>query len=405
MSKRYAIVGLVAAGLVLLAVWIARHTYWGEIEVPMPLRGEAARNPVYAAQHFAEALGAHTQRTEGLELPGTDAVIVLRAWSWDVSNTRRERMEQWVEGGGRLVVDRSLLMGSDAFADWSGIHLVVEDAPNEPFQIPDPRVPPPPPCEELIEIGPYGDLAEDDGARTYEVCRFVRGSYFDAGERVEWGLRDGSDDQVVRVAVGKGTVTAINAQPFVRRELFEGDHAALFVAATQLRAGDEVVFLSEEDHTSLLGLIWRNGAPVVVLCAVLLALALWRGGARFGPLTAAADAARRSLAEQIRGTGQFALRFGGGESLRAATERALSEAAAQRIPGYARSAGAERAAALARATGFDAAALERALAPSGPRPPELRSVIALLEAARRKILHDNERAKHGKRFEHDHSRG
>lgn len=403
MNKRYAIAGVVAVGLVLLAVWIARHTYWGEIQVPMPLRGEAARNPVYAAQHLAEALGARAQRTEGLELPGADAVLVVRAWSWDVSNTRRERLEQWVEGGGRLVVDRSLLMGSDAFALWSGIELVDDDEPQEPFQ--DPRVRPPPPCEELTEIGPYGDLSEDDGARTYEVCRPVPRSYFDAGRRVEWGLRDEDDgDQVVRVAVGRGTVTAINAQPFVWRELFEGDHAALFVAATQLRAGDEVVFLSEEDHSSLLGLIWRYGAPVVVLCAVLLALALWRGGARFGPLAASVDAARRSLAEQIRGTGQFALRFGGGESLRAATERALSEAAARRIPGYSRSAGAERAAALARATGFDAAQLERALASSGARAPELRSAIALLEAARRKILHDNQRAKHGKRIEHDRAR-
>src|SRR5204862_5658039 len=110
MNKRRVIVGIVAVGVVLLAVWIARHTYWGEITVPMPWRGEAARNPVYAAQRFAEALGAGTQRTEGLELPGTDAVIVVRAWSWDVSNTRRERLEQWVEGGGRLVVDRSLPM-------------------------------------------------------------------------------------------------------------------------------------------------------------------------------------------------------------------------------------------------------------------------------------------------------
>lgn len=403
MSKRHVIWGIVAAGVVLLAIWIARHTYWGEITVPMPLRGEAARNPVYAAQRFAEALGARTQRTEGLELPDTDAVIVLRAWSWDVSNTRRERMEQWVEGGGRLVVDRSLLMGSDAFAHWSGIELVVDDEPQEPFQAP--REPPPPPCEELTEIGPYGDVPEDDGPRTYEVCRPVPRSYFDAGRRVEWGLRDEDDDQVVRVAVGRGTVTAINALPFVGRQLFEGDHAALFVAATQLRAGDEVVFLSEEDHSSLLALIWRYGAPVVVLCAAWLALALWRGGTRFGPLEAAADSARRSLAEQIRGTGQFALRFGGGEPLRAATERALSEAAARRIPGYSRSAGAERAAALARATGFDAAALERALTPSSARAPELRTAIALLEAARRKILHDNQRAKHGKRIEHDRARG
>jgi hypothetical protein len=36
---------VVAVGLIALIVWVARHTYWDEITVRAPPKGEAARNP------------------------------------------------------------------------------------------------------------------------------------------------------------------------------------------------------------------------------------------------------------------------------------------------------------------------------------------------------------------------
>jgi hypothetical protein len=206
----------------------------------------------------------------------------------------------------------------------------------------------------------------------------------------------------MRVPVGRGSVTVINAAPpFRRRSLFEGDHGWLFVAATQLRRGDDMHFLSEEDHPSLLALVWLRGGPVVGLALALIALLLWRGGVRFGPLAAPQQAARRSLAEQIRGTGQFALRHGGGESLHAACVRALEETAQRRIRHYANLPPGERAAALARLTGFDGDVLADAMhhrhhADSG-RSHDVRRAIARLEAARRHILMEHTRSSHGTR--------
>ena len=118
-------------------------------------------------------------------------------------------------------------------------------------------------------------------------------------------------------------------------------------------------FLSEDDHPSLLALLWIYGSPVVVLALAAIALGLWRNSARFGPLVNEPPTARRSLAEQIRGTGQFALRYGDGESLHAASLRALTEAATRRVPGYARLSPSDQAAALARLTGFDRDAFSR----------------------------------------------
>jgi hypothetical protein len=201
---------------------------------------------------------------------------------------------------------------------------------------------------------------------------------------------------VARVRVGRGSVTSVNGDPFRARRLFDGDHGWLLVKAAELRPGDEVHFLSEGDYPSLLALTWQRGEPVVILSAVLVAFLLWRGGIRFGPLAAPEPTARRSLAEQIRGTGHFALHHGGGGSLHAASVRALDEAARRRIAGYEQLPATDRTDAVARLTGIGAAALAAAVFnPRARRPHELRATIALIETARRRLIVNEARSSHG----------
>jgi hypothetical protein len=224
-------------------------------------------------------------------------------------------------------------------------------------------------------------------ANQFTVCDFELASHLETTRKRSWALADGAELQALRVAVGRGSVTVINAAPFHGQNLFQGLHHRLFVVATELRRQDEVHFLTEDDHPSLLALLWMYGSPVVVLGLTALAFGLWRNSARFGPLVNEPPLARRSLAEQIRGTGLFALRQGDGESLHAATLRALTEAATRRVAGYAHMSPAERAAALAALTGFDRDAFTAAAHHAGLRTPsELRHTIAFLETARRQIL-------------------
>ena len=194
-------------------------------------------------------------------------------------------------------------------------------------------------------------------------------------------------------------MTVVNGVPFVYRELFEGDHGELLAAAASLRVGDHVVFMTEADVTSLPELVWRHGAPVVAVLLLFIALALWRGAMRFGPLVAPAERARRSLAEQILGTGRFAVRVGGGAALVAAARRALHEAATRRIVGYERLAAAAQAEAVAGLAGVGARELAAALdAEQDQRPMELRAKLALLESARRQLVSRSQWSKHGKRI-------
>ncbi len=184
--------------------------------------------------------------------------------------------------------------------------------------------------------------------------------------------------------MGRGSVTISNADAFTADSLVCGDDPQLFVAATQLRAGDQIEFLTEDTGSSLLQLVWTYGAPIVMLGAVLIVLWLWRSGVRFGPLMAVPDPARRSLAEQIRGTGRFTLRFGGGGALHAAAIRALNETAARRVPHFERLAGEARIEALAPVAGLSTGELSAALDRAVTRNPhELRKAITTLELARR----------------------
>ncbi|MEJ1966904.1 MAG: hypothetical protein WDO56_37345 [Gammaproteobacteria bacterium] len=69
--------------------------------------------------------------------------------------------------------------------------------------------------------------------------------------------------------------------------------------------------------------------------------------------------------------------------------RALNEAARRRVAAYTRLPANERIEALARLTGIEASTLGPAIHHDGPRRPhELRQALALIEAARRRLLNE-----------------
>jgi hypothetical protein len=343
-----------------------------------------------------EALGGTSERREALDAIPTDAIVVLSTWGWDIDDARRGEFERWVEAGGRLVVDAALITGSDAFEQWSGIRREREE-PNpdeDPFQAPEIVEP----CQSFVEVS-YEGSSEGVNGDFYQVCDFDYGSWLVPARPLLWELGDEGYRQAARVRLGSGSVTIVNGVPFVYRQIFEGDHGDLLAAVTEFRSGDHVVFMSEADVASLPQLVWRHGAPVLSVLFVFVALALWRGAVRFGPLVAPIERARRSLAEQILGTGRFAARVGSGAALVASASRALHEVAARRIVGYERLGGVAQAEAIAALAGVDARELAAALGSEHtPRPLELRAQLALLESARRQLVSRSQWSKHGKRI-------
>jgi hypothetical protein len=371
------------AGIALLISWIARNTYWEEVTVPMPMRGEALTNSTYALQRLAGRLGVIVEAPPRFEqLPDTGTVIYLSYWNWDLLASRREQLQRWVEAGGHLVADGSLIGGERELRSWTGIERSVikvehgaiaaseENDEDDCLEV----------QAETIAPDPY------TSSTSYYLCGMYLHSRLESSRRPSWLLADESGMQALRIDLGQGSFTLINGTPFGNFELFEGDNSLLFAATTRLDRGTRLMILSEEESASLLELMWTYGAPVILLSLGLIAMALWRGSPRFGPPAAEPEPARRSLAEQIIGTGRFALRFGGGCALHAAAVRALHETAQRHLSGYSSMHGEDRIAALAKRTGMDRDSLTEAINYTGPRSAgELRKVITLLETARRRI--------------------
>lgn len=381
MKRHHIVNALIALFVVAVVAWVAANTYWEEYDWQSGLQGEALTNPFYAAQRLAGELGAHTRlRHELVSVPPSNAVIVVGNWNWNIVPERRERLERWVNDGGRLVAPGTLV-ADPKFSEWAGVvrSMSKEKVVRKPRCLPGMQCPAP-------EIPSAQE--PDKANRRWTICDLAEFNYLSTSRKVSWRLTDmQSRAQVVRIPIGRGSVTVLNADPFREDALTCGDDARLFVAATQLRAGDDIEFLTEESGASLLDLIWKYGAPVVLLIAAAIALWLWRSSVRFGPLIAEPDPARRSLAEQIRGTGKFTLRFGGGRALHAATTRALDETAARQVPHYGRLSGEDRIATLAPLTGLGAADLAAALDSRVARNPhELHKAIATLELARRQMI-------------------
>ncbi len=381
---------LVLAGV----VWFVHATEWREIEVPTEAKGEAVHNPFYAAQKLLRELGVRTDWRAHLgEMPPPEATLLLNSSGWNFLDGRAQALERWVHAGGHLVLfdanDRDIQAWSpvspkprqrkpaaEADSDDANPDDESPDGENDedgcrPWREPD-------------SLRPF--FGDDTMARTYRVCRAWGAR--DLAARVPlWALSDGEATPVLRAAHGRGTVTVLTAGLlFDNHNAMRHDHPALLAAALQARPGHTVWFVTEESRSPLPVWLWQQAGVAIVLGALAVLAAVWRMRLRFGPRVRPTAPGRRSMREQITGTAQFLSRAGA-DDLYAAQLQALHDAAQSRLRGYAEMPRADRAVAMAQATGLDAGELGRALDRSIPRrPQDLPPVLQLLETARRLLV-------------------
>lgn len=412
-----ALAALVLAGA---GTWLAFNTEWVDVKLPPELRGPAKTDPLYTFKRFGATLGVELSTPDNLDrLPPPGATLVLSSWFWDLFPERIAALQRWVEAGGHLVLPTYEYYGPELA--WTTIRSIPPPALKAPRPAPAassgadedddegdteegdaapaPRPPPPrrigPPtalpraraatCPKLVE--PAGVPPAFRIQRNYATCQ-GGASTLQSGIAAQWAVDNARGHVMLRVALGKGSVTAVNGSlPIHGTTLLENDNALLLTAALRLARGQQLWLVVNETRPPLLTTLWRSGAPVILLGALALAFALWRAGARFGPRLPAAPTARRSIAEQIRGTAAF-IAHHGGRALHHAQLRALDSCARSRVHGYDALIVGERAALLAPLVGIDVHTLARAMNPelSKHLPGRLPGALALLETARRRLL-------------------
>jgi hypothetical protein len=360
--------------------WLLTATEWVEVEVDTPPKGQAARNPLFAAELVLQRLGVRVERRQGLDaMPPPGARLLLDSRHWDLFPERAQRLRRWVEGGGHLVLNASMLNSED-LKDWVPVELAQKE-PRAPASSPQrPR-----PGERLCRT-----LASaPEPSASYRICLPPYGRQLRPapGATTQWQLQGADGAEVLRVQVGRGSVTVTGPWTLMHnREVLreDADHALVMTAALQAQRGAGVWIVAEEAREPLLRWLWQYGWIAVLLALAAAAAGLWRSAVRFGPVGIVAPPERRSMKEQVAGTGAF-LRHHGPAALHAAQVRAVQEAARRRLPGYSRLGRPAAAAAIARATGLRAADLERALQPVPRGAHFLASDLELLELARRRL--------------------
>ena len=373
---------LVAVVVAAAAVWIALHTYWDFITIDNPLQGEAVHNRYYTFEHLTQKLGVQARQVPTLrELPAADGVLVVEDLRGAEFRDRIDALKAWVAGGGRLLLSRNTLLANPPLQSWTGLGLARPKPDEETSE--SPRAPgPDADCALFAER-----IAGRETGKSARACLASQRMALSSLRTPAWSLSNGYGFQMLRVAIGKGSVSVIGCECLMgNKSLLRADHARIVFDAIPLMSGDHVVVLNPVSAESLLALLWHHAAAAIVCVFAAIGLTLWRNVPRFGPIAATPPPLRRSLAEQIRARANFAWRTRHLASLRRAEIQALTRSACGRLASYERMDAAQRIAALAAHTGFDSGALRNALGDDLDGGAESqRAAILLLEKARRQL--------------------
>ena len=383
-GRRWSVL-LVGVILAAAAAWIAMHTYWDYALVDNPPQGEALRNRYYTFEKLVQRFTIHTRQVPTLRtMPAADGVLLvddLRGAPLHI-----EALEEWVAGGGRLLISPGALLSNNKLRAWSGIGRASpgpydkDGAPGAPRRATGPD----------DDCAPYSErLAGRETGRSLRACLGTIRIAFSSMHTPAWSLSNGYGFQMLRVNVGKGSVAVIACECLMgNKSLLRADHARIVFDSIPLKLGDHVNILNPVSAESLLALLWRLAAAAIVCALAAVGLTIWRNLPRFGRIVASPPPLRRSLAEQIRATARFAWRTRHLASLRRAERQALTELACRRLAFYERMDAGQRIGALAARTGLDSGVLRDALSenPDGNAESQ-RTAIMLLEKVRRQLSH------------------
>ena len=361
---------------------IALATEWEDTVRSTPARGEAATNPLYATQALIRDLGGEVASAAALDtMPPPGVRLVLTSPHWSLRPGHAQMLRDWVEAGGQLIASPALVDAA-AVKPWMPMTQTPASisAPTDKPTFLN--------CRTLKERRSRPPPPAAAGAATFDVCgRRSPLVYTPVGRTGSptWWVESIEGVEAMRVPVGRGSVTVLGAWGLMdNAELMKEGSARLVSAALQVRPGAVYWFVADRPAQAFVPWLWRVAWPAWALGLLALAAALWRAMPRFGAMAAPALVARRSMAEQVRGTGRFLHRHGA-VALHAAQVRALEEGAHPVFHGFAHADEPRRSAWLAQATGLDASALALALGHAHRSRSAMARDLALIETARRRL--------------------
>jgi hypothetical protein len=314
--------------LVLLAVvvvaamvaWFLRTHERVEHKVPLPPRGEAAWNPLYALRETLRADGVAAESRQRLQPQRFTAAardtVLLESDPALLRPAEVRQLLDWVAGGGHLLLR----------APSPPLLATIGDPPEVPALLQALGVARllPPRCEPLQVQGEEPHV---------ELCSGYRMQLEAAIPLRAWGA-PGEGNAFVRLRHGRGTVDLLADFDFLGNDQFdEVTHQALARQLLSPNYGRGTVHLVHA--TGSASPWWRllkRGWPLWLPLALLLAAGLWRHAQRFGPWLPSPASGRRSLLEHVRASGALMFRHGQAPLLHEAVRNAFLARLRRRDP-------------------------------------------------------------------------
>lgn len=327
---------LLGAFIVALAAWFyVSFERVAEREHVGPT-GEAARNPYLALTRLIERMGVEArsaQRVEELDALPSSATVILRTGRQGYSTAQIERLVEWINAGGHLIVEAERAEIQDDLLDELGVSR--EDGPvafrDKPAVVSLPGAKP-----LRAQLRRAMALTADEPQRTRHVSRDDHGTH------------------VLHLTYDRGRVTVLPSLAFMTNDTVgENDHAELAWRLVQLApATSTVVIAPRLARPSLARWLTHEARAPLIAATVLLLLWAWRAGARFGPIEPEPTRERRRLLDHLRASGRFLWRSGASSRLLGAAREACLQKIARTRPALLSLPPNERAARLSALTGL-----------------------------------------------------
>jgi len=284
-------------GCVLFAAWIYSQLERETVTIDTPGSAEARRNPLLAATRFMQAMDQQVQAVAGsqplLEPPGSDDVLLLYRSRTPLDGLRLQALLDWVEQGGRLIMDVAQLW--DERIDGARSPLLEE-----------------------LDVGlwdmdlsgaPAVDVHFDGEQQPVPVQFKNRFVMFDQSDRSSAGVANEDGYLLLQFERGLGRITLINDLYFLDNDnIGDAEHAHFLY---QLSNADGTLWLLYDPYRpNLADLIWQHARALLLSLLLLGVVWLWMGNRRLGPLLASPAGARRNLLEHLDAQGAFDWRHG-----------------------------------------------------------------------------------------------
>ncbi len=395
---------LVAGAVSLFFAFFEKKSF----ELPVGLRGEAARNRFLAAERMLEAMGLETRSFPSPrdldELPPSDGTLFVPTQRHTLSEEKSLDLVEWARAGGHLVVLTWTLWDEeprkpDPILDPLGVRQFMLAAPEPDEEGEDGALAggsqqngnepePEKPERRTLEWNVVARVAVAGRERPLEVEFDPFYTMQDADGLAVWSASDVNGTHLLQIPLGSGYLTALSDDYILTNDqIASHDHAELVYRLARVGGrGGPAWFVTTEDWPGPWTLLVNHAWMVAVsLCVVVMAW-IWFASRRYGPLLPDDPLERRRLMEHIEASGRFHWRHKGARALHEAARGALLEVVRARHPGWIELQPRELHERLARLSGVPRERIDDALAfRFDPQPERFARCISTLEKIRRSL--------------------